>query len=362
MEGENQGVKGIKHKRRLLVFPVRRFFLLARHRDMGPVDILSGYRYQALPDLSGRRDPSHSRLDAVRSVKFGADEQSAARHVGLGPQALARAAFTKVILGYLDSTEYLFGEVLPGPKEQQDSSLSIVRSNLAEHKSWARFAQHLNEQPCSNNSFPLSAVRTALSLPDEVNPLPARFLCGSLQDLYSAYSEGLLLLGLPAPTSDTSLELSVVCDSSIMSKPALQNFLDQVCATLAHILADLAASPYSTVPLPRNLISSYEEEYDSSRAHVAVDWLTHNAATRPNAIAHEIYATLDESPVVLTFAELNAQSNRLARWFLNHGVQLEDKVAVCRPRDRHFYVANAALFKSGACYVSVCRSTVVPEA
>lgn len=328
---------------------------------MGPVDPLSGYRYQALPGLSGSRDPVHSRLSAARSVNFGVDEQSAARLVGLGPQAFARAAFTKVLLGYLDSTEFLFGEVLPDSKEQETSSFSPVRPNLSEHKSWATFARQLDQQAHSNNPVTSSSVRAALSLPGEVNPLPARFLCGSLQDLYPAYSEGLLLLGLPASSSGpSSVDLSVVCDSSIMSEPALQNYIDQVCATFTHILADPAASPYSTVPLRQNLRSSYEEEYDSSRAHVAVNWLTRNAITRPNAIAHEIYATLDDPPIILTFAELNAQSNRLARWFLQHGVQLEDKVAVCRSRDRHFYVANAALFKSGACYVSVRCSAITP--
>lgn len=326
---------------------------------MGVVDPLSGYRYQALPDLSGCRDPTHSRLSAVRSVNFGVDEQSAARHIGLGPQAFARAAYTKVLLGYLDSTEFLFGEILPGSK-QQASSLSLVRPTLSEHKSWVDFARQLDRHARSSKPTTSSSVRTAFGLPDEVNPLPARFLCGSLPDLYPAYSEGLLLLGLPASVAETSsLELSVVCDSSIMSEPALQNYLDQVCATFAHILADPAASLYSSVPLPQNLCSSYEAEYDSSRAHVAIDWLTRNAANRPNAIAHEIYATLDEPPTILTFGELNAQSNRLARWFLQHGIQLEDKVAVCRPRDRHFYVANAALFKSGACYVSVRHSATI---
>ncbi|KAG8692019.1 Non-ribosomal peptide synthetase [Ceratobasidium sp. 394] len=138
-----------------------------------------------------------------------------------------------------------------------------------------------------------------------------------------------------------------------MSQSALRIYLDQVCATLVHILNDPAGSPTSIIPLPQNLKSAYEESYDSSRAHVAVEWLIRNADTRPDAVAHEIYRTLDEPPTMLTFAELNSRSNRLANWFIRHGVQLEDKVAVCRSRDEHFYIANAALFKCGACYVSI---------
>ncbi|CUA72232.1 hypothetical protein RSOLAG22IIIB_00897 [Rhizoctonia solani] len=107
------------------------------------------------------------------------------------------------------------------------------------------------------------------------------------------------------------------------------------------------------IPLPNHLRSAYEENYDQSRARVAIDWLTHNAATRPNAIAHEIYNTLEEPPILISYAELNSRSNMLANWFIENGVQFEDKIAVCRPRDEHFYIANAALFKCGACYVSI---------
>ncbi|KAG9073598.1 Non-ribosomal peptide synthetase, partial [Ceratobasidium sp. UAMH 11750] len=326
---------------------------------MGVVDPLLGYRFQALPDLSGLRDPVHSILSALRSVNLGPGDRAAVRHFSVNLPALIRAAFARVLLGYIDSPEFLFAEATSSSKLSENQNFSFIRANLAEHKTWPDFACHLERQARSDIRSTVESVRVALDLPLETNSLPARFVHGSFREAESAGLEGVLLLGLSNPdgadlaSSDNAVELWVVCDGTIMSQSALRIYLDQVCATLVHILNDPAGSPTSIIPLPQNLKSAYEESYDSSRAHVAVEWLIRNADTRPDAVAHEIYRTLDEPPTMLTFAELNSRSNRLANWFIRHGVQLEDKVAICRSRDEHFYIANAALFKCGACYVSI---------
>lgn len=324
---------------------------------MGTDDALSGYRYQSLPDLSGRRDPEHARLSATQSVKLQIDPQLCDLNIGL--QSVVRAAFAKVLLGYIDSPEFLFAELHSTLDRNARQRLALLRVNISNHGSWISFIHQIEEQAHLHTDVSPSSVRSTLGLPSETNPLPARFVCGKLQGLVSAYSDGVLLFGIPERQEDElvrsagSIELCVVCDSAIMSQPALQNYLDQACATVTHILANPTTPPSSIVPLPKELKSAYEEDYDPSRAHVAVEWLMRNAATRPDAIAHEIYETLEEAPVLLTYAELNARSNRLANWFIKHGIQLEDKVAVCRARDEYFYVANAALFKCGACYTSV---------
>ncbi|KAG8734468.1 Non-ribosomal peptide synthetase [Ceratobasidium sp. 423] len=326
---------------------------------MGSVEMLLGYRYQSLPDLSGRRDPTHSRLSLTRTARIQLHEEFRRSNIGL--QSVLRAAFAKVLLGYIESSEFLFADIR-NTAENQDHLLALLRVNLSGCNSWVVFAQQV-EKAGAYADISLESVGSSLGLPLEVNPLPARFVSGSLKDIVSAYSDGLLLLGIPesqiggnplSPSQDGELvELSVVCDSAIMSEPALQNFIEQARATAMHISANPTMSPASIVPLPSHLRSAYEEDYDSSRARVAVDWLMHNAATRPDAIAHEIYSTLEEPPVLLSYAELNSRSNMLANWFIEHGIQLEDKVAVCRTRDEHFYIANAALFKCGACYVSI---------
>ncbi|KAH7340224.1 hypothetical protein B0J17DRAFT_595170 [Rhizoctonia solani] len=327
---------------------------------MGSAEILSGYRYQSLPDLSGKRDPAHSRLFLTKTARIQLREEF--RRSNVGVQSIIRAAFAKVLLGYIESSEFLFAD-LGSNSENQAYPPTLLRISLSGCDSWVAFVQQIERQAGAYADISLESVGPILGLPLEVNPLPARFVSGSLEALVHTYSDGLLLLGIPNtqtsrdpsshPQDGEIVELSVVCDSAIMSEPALQNYIEQACATALHISANPTMSPASIIPLPTHLRSAYEEEHDSSRARVAVDWLLKNAVTRPDAIAHEIYSTLEEPPVLLSYAELNSRSNMLANWFVKHGVQPEDKVAVCRSRDEYFYIANAALFKCGACYVSI---------
>ncbi|QRV86117.1 AMP binding enzyme [Ceratobasidium sp. AG-Ba] len=324
---------------------------------MGAADPLSGYRFQALPDLSGLRDPPHSTISATRSLYIGPDEQIQARHFELGLPALIRAAFARVLLGYTDSPEFLFAEA--SSVTDLESQLNLVRCNLSDCKTWADLARQLERQAHSDVTYSVSSVHAALDLPGVTNSLPARFIHEAFTSAQKTELQEVLLLGLPqaelgAVSADSvALELWAICDVAIISQPALDIYLEQVCVTVTYILGNLSTSPTSIVPFPQNLKSAYEEGYDGSRAHVAAQWLIQNASQRPNAVAHEIYRTLEEPPIILTFAELNSRSNQLVHWLLRHGVELEDKIAVCRPRDEHFYIANAALFKSGACYVSI---------
>ncbi|MEU1818461.1 amino acid adenylation domain-containing protein [Streptomyces roseifaciens] len=55
----------------------------------------------------------------------------------------------------------------------------------------------------------------------------------------------------------------------------------------------------------------------------------------------------------VTFAELNARANRLARLMLGTGVGPGDPVAVLLPRSTELVVALLAVMKAGACYVPV---------
>ncbi|KAJ3863422.1 acetyl-CoA synthetase-like protein, partial [Lentinula novae-zelandiae] len=105
--------------------------------------------------------------------------------------------------------------------------------------------------------------------------------------------------------------------------------------------------------LPIHVSSALEAPCDPDEAELTCSWLTRNASLRPDAIAHEIYSSVNSVPEMLTYASLNGQSNRLARWLVSRGLQREDKIAVCRARDKYFYIAHAGIFKVGGCYVSI---------
>ncbi|KAF5368041.1 hypothetical protein D9758_004463 [Tetrapyrgos nigripes] len=279
---------------------------------------LAGYSFQALPDLGTclRHPPNgthhvHKQLPDVSSENYALD-------------ALLRAAFFKVVLLYLDTRDFLFYDAT-------SSHRTSVRAQLVDGQTFRDLVTTLQEKSRSDDAAELGLIRQILGLKDSENPLP---VCS------------MALVG-----RDSKVELYV--DSTIMSLHAAEVFLGQVLATLSFITSHLDEPSTSPLELPQPLMSAYENEYNRELAELTLLWLRRNASSRPDAVAHEVYKAVAEPPEVLTYGHLNLRSNRVARWLVGRGLQKEDKVAVCRMRDAHFYVAHAAVFKSGGCYVSV---------
>ncbi len=65
----------------------------------------------------------------------------------------------------------------------------------------------------------------------------------------------------------------------------------------------------------------------------------------------------------LTFAQWEAASNRLARWFVARGIEVGDRIALVVPPDEasRFLVAYAAIHKAGAVAVPTSTRLVAPE-
>jgi len=70
----------------------------------------------------------------------------------------------------------------------------------------------------------------------------------------------------------------------------------------------------------------------------------------------QVRRTADSTALVwgderLSFTELNARSNRLAHLLIKHGVQPDERVAICLPRSVEMIVAVLSVLKAGAAYV-----------
>ncbi|MFD4206030.1 amino acid adenylation domain-containing protein [Micromonospora tulbaghiae] len=127
--------------------------------------------------------------------------------------------------------------------------------------------------------------------------------------------------------------------------------LDRACRLLRDIAADPAAP-----------VGRLEPITPAERRRMLVEWnaTTHPVpeATLPDLLAWQVAATPDAVAVVfegseLTFAELDRDSNRLARLLVGHGVGPERFVAVAVPRSRELVVALWAVLKAGSAYLPV---------
>ncbi|HEX6042688.1 non-ribosomal peptide synthase/polyketide synthase, partial [Longimicrobium sp.] len=100
------------------------------------------------------------------------------------------------------------------------------------------------------------------------------------------------------------------------------------------------------------------------RRRVVADWNGTDADHHPtDARVHDLFAaTVERAPNapavswadgVLSYAELDARSNRLARHLRHLGVVLDGRVGICMARGPEMMVAVLAVLKAGAAYVPV---------
>ncbi len=75
--------------------------------------------------------------------------------------------------------------------------------------------------------------------------------------------------------------------------------------------------------------------------------------TQPEAPALIFAPTADATPEQLTYAELNARANQLARYLQNLDVQNENIVGICMDRSPEMIVSMLAILKAGAAYVPI---------
>ncbi|MFB6583674.1 amino acid adenylation domain-containing protein [Streptomyces sp. NPDC056402] len=124
---------------------------------------------------------------------------------------------------------------------------------------------------------------------------------------------------------------------------------------LARILEELTAAPQEPVGAAELLTPE-------ERRQLLTEW-NDTAAAVPEQTVPELFqaqaAATPEAPavlageVVLSYAELDARANRLARFLIARGAGPEQFVALALPRTEQMVVALLAILKSGAAYVPV---------
>ncbi|GGM06075.1 non-ribosomal peptide synthetase [Dactylosporangium sucinum] len=118
----------------------------------------------------------------------------------------------------------------------------------------------------------------------------------------------------------------------------------------------------AAVTAPRRRVSELDVLSPAERAALAADWqgtdAPRPASTLPELFAAQVARTPDgvalvDGAVRLTYAELDARTNRLARRLIAHGVGPDRIVMVLLPRSADLFVAELAIAKAGGAYLPV---------
>ncbi|MGC5022574.1 non-ribosomal peptide synthetase [Micromonospora sp. DT47] len=133
-------------------------------------------------------------------------------------------------------------------------------------------------------------------------------------------------------------------------------------ATAEAVLARYLRLLTAAVAAPDRRVSELPLLDDAERDLVLGAWVGGEAAGPPSTVVDEVQRQATATPdatalvydgVTLTYAELNAAANRLARVLVARGAGPETRVALALPRSPELVVAIVAVLKCGAAYVPV---------
>ncbi|MEV6584140.1 amino acid adenylation domain-containing protein, partial [Streptomyces sp. NPDC051582] len=149
----------------------------------------------------------------------------------------------------------------------------------------------------------------------------------------------------------TGLHLRLDYRPDAFDRPSVEGIADR----FVRILKAVAANA-------RQLVREIPPTSEDERERILTAWndTTHDvpATTLPDLFEQQVVRTPDAPAVIgggtrLTYAELNARANRLARYLADRGAGPERLVAVAVPRSVDLVVALLAVAKTGAGYVPI---------
>jgi amino acid adenylation domain-containing protein len=157
-------------------------------------------------------------------------------------------------------------------------------------------------------------------------------------------------LFLNAVESEEGLILDCDFNCDLLDPATVERWLGHLETLLEEMVAD-----------PLRSVSELSLLSDAERCRLIVEWNDTQADFPRNKGVHELIAgQAARTPLAvaaicgdrqLTYAQLDADSNRLAHFFLKRGIGRGDRVAICLDRSVEMLVGLLAVLKAGAAYV-----------
>ncbi|MGH3907542.1 MAG: non-ribosomal peptide synthase/polyketide synthase, partial [Pseudonocardiaceae bacterium] len=296
-----------------------------------------------------------------------------ARRNGLTVNTLAQGAWALLLSRYSGQRNVVFGTTVSGrPAELAgvDSITGIFINTLPTRVdihseqnvvSWLRELQVTQTEARRFDFVSLAELQTLSELPGGVNLFDSIVVFENYPiDDEIATANGLRIRELQA-IEMTNYPLGVVVSTGrqlsflLGYEPKLfdARTIEQIAVHLEVLLEGIATDldrPLAELPLLS----------EAERHRLLVEWNDTGcdvpAATLPELFAEQVAATPDDAALVvegvcLTYAELNARANRLARLLISRGAGPERFVGIGLPRSEQLIVAMLAVFKAGAAYL-----------
>ncbi|MFJ9155111.1 amino acid adenylation domain-containing protein, partial [Streptomyces sp. NPDC102270] len=239
--------------------------------------------------------------------------------------------------------------------EHQDVPFERLVEELSPMRSMARHPLFQVMLSLQNNAQPVLDLRGLAAKSVAAGPAPAKF------DLNFTFSEKFGTAGAPA-----GLTASLVFARDLFDEQTAERIGNGFVPVLRELLA-----------APQRSILEVELMTEEERELVLTGWndtaVEVEPSTLPGLFAARVAVTPDAVAVVaegleLTYAELDARANAVARRLVEHGVRAESGVAVLMERSADLVVALLGVVKAGGCYVPLDsryplahRQTIVSE-
>ncbi|HET9226708.1 MAG TPA: amino acid adenylation domain-containing protein [Thermoanaerobaculia bacterium] len=251
------------------------------------------------------------------------------------------------LIGFFANTLVLRGD-LSGRPSLRDVLLRTRESALEAYAHQDLPFEHLVEAlqpPRSTSHTPLFQVMLVLqNAPWKTPPLPG---------LETTVIEGSNRTG--GARFDLTLDLAETTGS-------LEYATDLFDApTIARLAGQLATLLAEAVAAPSRLISELPLLGAVERQQLMLEWNDTEAVREPSLRIHELFErqtarrphtlAVAGQGMALSYAELDAAANRLARYLRRQGVGPEARVALCVDRSPEMVVALLGILKAGAAYV-----------
>ncbi|MBV8367935.1 MAG: amino acid adenylation domain-containing protein, partial [Candidatus Eremiobacteraeota bacterium] len=301
--------------------------------------------------------------------------RNAARSIGVSTASICHVAWGRVLAAVSGRDDVVFGSVLLGRMhggEGADRALGMfmntlpVRLRISERGVAASVEEThlLLAELLRHEHAPLALAQRCSSVPAST-PLFSSLLNyrhgkprkkqedeGAWKGIAARGGEERTNYPVTISVNDHGDELSLSAQTDASVDP------NALCESMQTVLAQLVDALECE---PARALTSVGVLAERERARMLVDW---NATERPypaDLCVHELFeaqvrtspdaVAVEDERTALSYAELNARANRLARRLRAHGVGPDVRVAVCMERGVELVVALLAIFKAGGAYV-----------